>query len=98
LRADLHPGATINQMEIGSRLSFDWGPLRDALQAAGGIGRMASTLNGLVMQQATMIAFLDDFKLMMWVTLAALPIVLLLRRPKRQPAKDPAPPAPAIAE
>ena len=30
-----------------------------------------------------MIAYLDDFKLMMILTAAALPLVLLLKRPKR---------------
>ena len=30
---------------------------------------------------AAMVGYLDDFKAMMWVTLAAVPLVLLLRRP-----------------
>jgi DHA2 family multidrug resistance protein len=30
-----------------------------------------------------MIAYLDDFKLLMWVTLAALPLILLLRKNRR---------------
>jgi DHA2 family multidrug resistance protein len=29
-----------------------------------------------------MVAYIDDFWLMMWVTLAAVPLVLLLRPPK----------------
>jgi len=45
--------------------------------------------DALVNQQAAMIAYLDDFKLMMILTLAALPLVLLLKRP--------APPAPGTA-
>lgn len=48
--------------------------------------QMLAIVEGLVSQQAAMIAYLDDFKLMMWVTLAAAPIVLLLRKPKAQPA------------
>ncbi len=39
--------------------------------------------DALVNQQAAMIAYLDDFKLMMILTAAALPLVLLLKRPKR---------------
>jgi DHA2 family multidrug resistance protein len=47
-------------------------------------------------KQAAFIAYLDDFWIMMWVTFAAIPLVLLLR-----PAKPPAPGAPrelAIAD
>jgi DHA2 family multidrug resistance protein len=29
-----------------------------------------------------MIAYVDDFKALMWVTVAAMPLVLLLRRPR----------------
>lgn len=45
--------------------------------------------DALVNQQAAMIAYLDDFKLMMILTLAALPLVFLLKRP--------APPRPGAA-
>jgi DHA2 family multidrug resistance protein len=38
-----------------------------------------ATVNG----QAAMIAYLDDFKLMMWLSLAAIPLVFLLKSPKR---------------
>ena len=37
-----------------------------------------------------MLAYLDDFQLMMVVTLVSVPIVLLLRRPKAQVKLDPA--------
>ena len=44
--------------------------------------------DGLVNQQAAMIAYLDDFKLMMLLTLGAIPLVLLLKRPaNRGPMK-----------
>ncbi|MGA9853213.1 MAG: MDR family MFS transporter [Gammaproteobacteria bacterium] len=39
-------------------------------------------LNGVVTQQAAMIGFNNDFKLMMIVSLAAIPLVLLMRPPK----------------
>jgi len=39
-------------------------------------------LDAEVTRQATMIAYLDDFKLMMFVTLATAPLLLLLRRPR----------------
>lgn len=39
-------------------------------------------LNAEVTRQATTLAYLQDFRLMMWVTLVALPLVLLLRGPQ----------------
>ncbi len=42
-------------------------------------GRAA--LDGLVTLQATIISYIDDFKLMMILSLAAIPLVLLLRKP-----------------
>ncbi len=41
-------------------------------------GRLA--LNSMVTRQATMIAFLDNFYLMMWLAAAVIPLVFLLRR------------------
>ena len=43
-----------------------------------------AALNEELTRQAQMIAYLDDFQLLMWVTLAALPLILLLRK-NRQP-------------
>jgi DHA2 family multidrug resistance protein len=40
-------------------------------------------LDGLVNIQAAMISYVDDFYLMMWVTLAAMPLALILRKPAR---------------
>ena len=34
-----------------------------------------------VLRQATLLAVLQDFRLMTWVSLAALPLLLLMRRP-----------------
>ncbi len=38
-------------------------------------------LNAQVQAQAAMIAYVDDFMLMFWLTLAAIPLILLLRKP-----------------
>lgn len=35
-----------------------------------------------VNRQAAMIAYINDFRIMMWMTLAAIPIVMLMRRPQ----------------
>ena len=39
-------------------------------------------VNGEINRQAAMVAYIDDFWLMMWVTLAAVPLVVLLRPPR----------------
>lgn len=50
-------------------------------------------VNQLLNQQATTLAYLQDFRLMMWITLAAIPLLLLLRQPaKSQPSRTSAPP------
>jgi MFS transporter, DHA2 family, multidrug resistance protein len=54
-------------------------------------GGMAA-LNAEVTRQAAMVAYIDDFKLMMLVALATLPLLLLLREARRRQ-----PPATAIA-
>jgi DHA2 family multidrug resistance protein len=40
-------------------------------------------LNAEITRQALFIAYLDDFKLMMIVTLAVLPLLLLMKRGKK---------------
>ncbi|MEO9337361.1 DHA2 family efflux MFS transporter permease subunit [Mesorhizobium sp. SB112] len=50
--------------------------------AAGGDVTALSQMDNLVNQQALMISYIDDFKLMMIVTLCAIPLVFLLRKPK----------------
>ena len=48
-----------------------------------------AALNAEVTRQASMVAYIDDFKLLMLVSLASIPLVLLLRRP-RAPEPRPA--------
>jgi DHA2 family multidrug resistance protein len=40
-------------------------------------------LNGEVTRQATMVAYVDDFKLMLVITFACMPMLLLMRKPKQ---------------
>jgi MFS transporter, DHA2 family, multidrug resistance protein len=42
--------------------------------------RGLAALNAEVTQQATMIAYLDNFKMMLWLCLLAIPLVLFLRK------------------
>jgi DHA2 family multidrug resistance protein len=58
-------------------------PNLDGYFAAAGGETAASLaqLGNLVQAQAAMIAYIDDFMLMFWLTLASIPLILLLRRP-----------------
>jgi MFS transporter, DHA2 family, multidrug resistance protein len=49
-----------------------------------------AALNGEVTRQAATIAYLNDFQFMMWVTLAAVPLLMFLRRPARSAGTPPA--------
>jgi DHA2 family multidrug resistance protein len=51
-----------------------------------------AALNAEVTRQAAMVAYIDDFKLIMLIALASLPLLLLLREARRRP-----PPGAAIA-
>jgi DHA2 family multidrug resistance protein len=55
----------------------------DPLTAAG-----RAALDGIVTLQATIIAYIDDFKLLMILSIIVMPLVLLLKRPKAAPAMD----------
>ena len=73
----------INHAELGAGVNlFD--PALRALSPAAAQGDVAalSRIDALVNQQALMISYIDDFKLMMIVTICAVPLVLLLRRPQ----------------
>lgn len=45
-----------------------------------------AAINGEVTRQAATLAYLQDFRLMMWITLAAIPLIVLLRAPAKQAA------------
>ena len=65
--------------------------LRQAVEA--GVFNPGSTqgltaLNGEVTRQALMLAYLQDFRLMMWIALAAIPLVVLLKPPARGTAQQ----------
>ena len=47
-------------------------------------------LDQIVTQQAAMIAYLNDFKLLMILTLAMIPLVLIIRATKQIPGATPA--------
>ena len=53
-------------------------------QGVGRIGRgiVRPRARSMVNKQAAMIAYIDDFYLMAWISIAVLPLVLLLQKPK----------------
>jgi DHA2 family multidrug resistance protein len=71
---------------LGEQLSNANPALQDvAVRAAYNLdlGSGASVLNAELTRQASMIAYLDDFKLMLILTLAVIPLLLLIRPPGR---------------
>ena len=42
-----------------------------------------TALNNEITRQAASLAYLQDFRFMMWITLAAIPLILLLRGPSK---------------
>jgi DHA2 family multidrug resistance protein len=67
LTAHLDPANTVVQNSLG--VGFEHGPQLEAI-------------NGEITRQAAMVAYLDDFKLMLIITLACIPMLLLMRAPK----------------
>jgi DHA2 family multidrug resistance protein len=59
--------------------------LRTQLTGTAPSGRTLAQLNATVTQQAAMIAYNDDFKLLMVLSIAVIPLVFLLRKVGRRP-------------
>lgn len=72
----------VNHTELAAQISAFNPNLWQAspAAAAGGVAALMR-MDQLVNLQASMVAYIDDFWLMMWVTLAAMPLVFLLRKP-----------------
>jgi MFS transporter, DHA2 family, multidrug resistance protein len=82
----------ISHADIASKMTSYNLPMDPGqLRGYGSFGDMAiSIINGIVTKQAVMIAYLDDFKFMMIISLCTLPLLLLLRKPpKRKGAEEP---------
>jgi DHA2 family multidrug resistance protein len=70
LAAHVIPGDTVVRAELGA-----------GLNAGGGL----EALNDQITSQAAMVAYVDDFKLMLFITLACMPLLLLMRTPTIAP-------------
>ena len=72
--ADLAAHVTQFNLPIDPNMALRMGQAGDMVMTA---------INGEITRQAAMIAYLDDFYAMMWATIAIIPLILLLRNPKR---------------
>ncbi|MCR6671453.1 DHA2 family efflux MFS transporter permease subunit [Devosia ginsengisoli] len=74
----------VNHAELAARLT----PTSQAVQTQmpgllSGDPQIVSMINGLVQQQSAILSYLDDFWLMMLLSVASIPLILLLRGPKK---------------
>ncbi|BCJ90893.1 EmrB/QacA family drug resistance transporter [Terrihabitans soli] len=78
-----------NTSIVHSDLSQFVSPFSYAVQSLSGTVMDASTMTGkailnqVVGKQASIIAYADDFWLMMWIAIAAMPVVFIMKRPPR---------------
>jgi len=69
----------VNQSELAERLtSTSWGVM-NLFPAMMHSQLYTALISQLAQQQAAMLSYLDDFVLMMWLSVAAVPIILMLR-------------------
>ena len=86
----------VNHEELGDRLTATAPAVRNLMPVLlTGNQEHLSLISQLVTQQSAMLSYLDDFVLMMWLSVAAVPIILLLRSNK---PKGPAAAAPKSKE
>src|SRR3569833_2170862 len=77
----------VNHQDLGDRLTATRQSVMDLRPTLlTGIAQIVSIFNGLVTQQAAMMAYLDVFWLMMLLSMSAIPLILMLRGPKKPPA------------
>lgn len=76
----------INHSVLGAEISPFNPNFTTMLPGATGSLVTMSQVDGLVTLQALMISYIDDFKLMMIVTLCAMPLALLLKKPDFSPS------------
>lgn len=73
----------VNVIELSWRADFDTDRVRDMLQAGGAtVDRLqaVSVIYEELARQAAMIAYLNDFLLIFWMTLVPIPLVFLIKR------------------
>jgi len=76
----------VNHVEIGQRLtSTSWAVMNQLPILLSGNKEYLDLIDQYVQQQGAILSYLDDFVLMMWLSIAAAPVILLLRgnKPKK---------------
>lgn len=74
----------VNHAELAERLTVDSTAVQTQMPGLiAGNGQVIAVINGLVQKQSAMLAYLDDFWLMLILSLASIPLILLLRGPKK---------------
>ena len=77
----------VNHEELASRLTATSQAVTNQMPSLlTGNAQVVSIINGLVTQQAAILSYLDDFWLMMLLSLSAIPLILMLRGPKKPDA------------
>jgi DHA2 family multidrug resistance protein len=80
----------VNHSELAERLTATSQNVANQMPTLlSGAPQVVSIVNGLVSQQAAILSYLDDFWLMMLLSLSAIPLILLLRGPKKVVAAKP---------
>jgi DHA2 family multidrug resistance protein len=82
-----------NHEQIGAYVTpfnraFDAGAIKNYLDPMAASGRAA--LDAMVTVQASWVAYVDDFKLLMLLSLAVMPLLLIIKTPKAQAHEEPA--------
>ncbi|PYY66544.1 EmrB/QacA family drug resistance transporter, partial [Pseudomonas jessenii] len=82
-----------NHEQIGAYVTpfnraFDAGAIKNYLDPMAASGRAA--LDAMVNVQASWVAYVDDFKLLMLLSLAVMPLLLIIKTPKAQAHEEPA--------
>jgi len=67
--------------------AFEAWPIKHFLDPMAASGRV--TLDAMVTVQASWIAYVDDFKLLMMLSLAVMPLLMIIKAPKIQSSAEP---------
>jgi len=74
----------VNHAELAERLTVDSMAVQTQMPGLiSGNAQILAVINGLVQKQSAMLAYLDDFWLMLILSLASIPLILLLRGAKK---------------
>lgn len=71
----------INQQQLGERVQI---PSGMSLPSADQLTALPAELMTTITQQAAEIAYVNDFQMLMWINIAAMPLVFLLSNPDRK--------------